>query len=167
MNARRTTPLRIIYKITEYICSLMKYLKLLIYITVIFIQPLNDNSATSKWQYSIIDSVRCVNSKCISSLLFCPVPESECIFIIHNFQNTMKKHKDKIPVHLIKENAAIPSLLLCNIINKCFITGIFPDSYKQATVVSFHPQSFRFLKLLIHYPLPISVLFHFYHRLVN
>ena len=58
-------------------------------------------------------------------------------------------------MHLIKENAAIPSLLLCNIINRCFTTGIFPDSYKQATVVSFlevadplSPSNYRPISLL-------------------
>ena len=54
--------------------------------------------------------------------------------LINNLKNT-KEHKDKIPAHLIKENACIIYPLLCNIINKSFITRIFPSVYKQATVI--------------------------------
>ena len=77
------------------------------------------------------------------------------MFIIHNLQNTIKKRKNKIPVHPIKENVAIPSLLLCNIINRCFTAWIFPDIYKQTTVVSFleaadplSPSNYRPISLL-------------------
>ena len=62
------------------------------------------------------------------------------------------EHKDTI---LIEENASILSALLCNIINKCFTTVIFPDIFKQAAVIQIieaadplSPSNYRPISLL-------------------
>ena len=147
-NARNSTPLRIIYENNEYLEPVEIAEVFNLYYCNIP-QQLNENIPQSS-----IDPIRCVNSNCISSLLFYPVSENECISLINNLKNT-KEHKDKIPVHLIKENASILSPLLCNIINKCFSTGIFPDIFKQATVIpifkagdSLSPSNYRPISLL-------------------
>ena len=60
---------------------------------------------------------------------FTPVTPSECIEIITNLKNS-KQDIDSVSVNIFKKYMDKFTVVLCDIINQSFQTGIFPDFFK-------------------------------------
>ena len=69
-----------------------------------------------------------------NSMILTPVTTHECETLIKNVKNT-KSSTNEIPIILIKEISAKIAPCLCEIINLSFLTGVFPDCLKCATII--------------------------------
>ena len=63
-----------------------------------------------------------------------PVSPVEVEYYIKNLKNS-QQNIDSISMPIFKEFHEIFSLIIADLINKCFETGIFPDSLKKAVVL--------------------------------
>ena len=86
-NARSITPLCIIYENTVYL-EPVKIVEIFNPYFCNIPSQLNENIPQTT-----IDPVRCVNSNCSSSLLFCLIAEKECISLIINLKNSKKTYR--------------------------------------------------------------------------
>ena len=69
-----------------------------------------------------------------SSFFLEPVSDLEVEYHIKSLKNS-KENLDTIPVSIFKESSALFSIIIADLINKCFETGIFPNSLKKAIVL--------------------------------
>ena len=67
-------------------------------------------------------------------MFFTPVLPGECDLVIRSLKVT-KQDINSVPVDLFKKYCHIYLPTICNIINLCFESGIFPDCLKYATVI--------------------------------
>ena len=67
-------------------------------------------------------------------MFLAPVLPEECALVIHSLKLT-KQDVNCLPIELFKKYHYIYLPVICNIINRCFESGIFPDCLKHATVV--------------------------------
>ena len=70
-------------------------------------------------------------------MFIAPIFQIECSNIIINLKNT-KQNQNSIPIKLFKSNLTSFLPVLCDMINMSFITGIFPDSLKNALITPIH-----------------------------
>ena len=82
---------------------------------------------------SNIDPLSFINNSISSSLFLHPVTEAECVGVINKLSNS-KQGLQNIPIFLIKEFSFVFSRTICDLINECFLKGIFPKILKQALV---------------------------------
>ena len=101
---------------------------------------------------SSIDPLRYV-TEVNSSLFLRPVTAQECSKVIHSLKNS-KSHIDALPVDLFKKVSEVFSVVLADLTNKCFTSGMFPDPLKIACVTPVHKKGDT--KLMSNYR-PISV----------
>ena len=84
-----------------------------------------------------------------------PVTPSECCKIISSLKNT-KQDFNFISVKVIKEFKNLISAIFSDIVNVCFLNGVFPDIYKEAVAIPLHKKgiltcvlNFRSISLLL------------------
>ena len=88
----------------------------------------------SKIPISDISPYKFINIRHPSFFFLEPVSPLEVGFHIKNLKNS-KQNIDFISTEIFKEFHEILSYVIADLINKCFETGIFPDSFKKAVVL--------------------------------
>ena len=83
-----------------------------------------------------------------------PVSPSEVEFHIQNLKNS-KQNIDSISIPILKEFRGFLSLIIADLINKCFETGVFPKPFKKAIVLPLYKKDSP--DLMTNYR-PISIL---------
>ena len=69
-----------------------------------------------------------------NSIFLQPVTPNECELYIKKLPNT-RQDKDCISIKILKENSSIICEVFSEIINASFLSGVFPNRLKVATVV--------------------------------
>lgn len=69
------------------------------------------------------------------SLFFGPTDRSEVYRVIMNFTNKYSSGLDEVPIFVLKRVAELVCDPLADIINNCFVGGVFPNDLKKAIVV--------------------------------
>ena len=88
----------------------------------------------SKIPNSVLNPCKFLNVSHSSFFFLEPVSPLEVGYQIKNLKNS-KQNIDTISIPLFKEHNEILCHIIADLINKCFETGIFPDSLKKAVVL--------------------------------
>ena len=91
----------------------------------------------SKIPTSDIDPCKFINVRHPSYFFLEPVSPIEVEFHIQNLKNS-KQDINSISIQMLKDNREILSPLIADLINKCFETGTFPNTFKKALVLPLH-----------------------------
>ena len=101
-----------------------------------------------------IDPKSYMNGSILSSFYLHNVTQVECSRLIKKLKNT-KQDSDSVPIKFIKQYSDVLSPIVCNIINTCFRTGVFPESQKAAVIIPIfkkgthlNPTNYRPISLL-------------------
>ena len=82
---------------------------------------------------SNINPMQYINRNMVNSLFLSPVTVKECIGIVSKLKNT-KYNNSSLPVFIFKQSIRILAQHIVKLINNSFITGIFPQCLKCATI---------------------------------
>ena len=101
-------------------------------------------------------------TKVDASIFLKPVSIPECETIIKKLNNS-KCNIDTLPVTLFKEVSNVLSPLIVNLVNRCFLTGVFPDTLKIACVTPIYKKGDK--NLISNYR-PIAVV-HYLSKIIE
>ena len=86
---------------------------------------------------SDIDPCKYINVSHQSYFFLEPVSPIEVEYHINNLKNS-KQDINSVSITILKEYSEIFSHLIADLINQCFVTGVFPNSFKKAIVLPLH-----------------------------